>query len=115
MLMNLLGKLYLKSIAITGGTGVLFAPEATTEAATTNETAEEIKEKIFAPMNLLIDVICYGIAGIGLIVAIKALVDIIAAYPQHDSAAMIGAAKWLVAGLLLGAIGILVKVLRTSF
>lgn len=114
MLMNLLGKLYLKSIAITGSAGVLFAPEASTEA-TTNETAEEIKEKIFAPMNLLIDVICYGIAGIGLIVAIKALVDIIAAYPQHDSAAMIGAAKWLVAGLLLGAIGILVKVLRTSF
>ena len=114
MLMNLLGKLYLKSIAITGGAGVLFDPDATTEAAT-NETAEEIKEKVFAPMNLLIDIICYGMAGIGLLVAIKAFVDIIANYPQHDSAAMIGAAKWLVAGMLLGATGILVKVLRTNF
>ena len=92
---------------------MLFDPDATTEAA--NETAEEIKEKVFAPMNLLIDIICYGMAGIGLLVAIKALVDIIANYPQHDSAAMIGAAKWLVAGMLLGATGILVKVLRTNF
>lgn len=105
MLMNLLGKLYLYSFRFAVKAGVFFEP--TTES-TTDATVKDITDKIYTPMNILIKVICYGMAGVGAIVCIKAVVDFITAYPQHDSAAMIGAAKWLVAGLILASIGVIV-------
>ena len=115
MLMNLLGKLYLKSIVVTNGVGVLYGPDDVTTQSALDEAADELNKKIYAPLDLLIKVLCYGIAGVGAIIVIKSFVDFIAAYPQHDSTAMMGALKWFVAGVILGSIGILVPFLRSNF
>ena len=107
MLMNLLGKMYLKAVT----SGIML--DVTTQS--TDAIEKDIEKKIFTPLDILIKVICYGMAGVGVIICIKAVVDFITAYPQHDSAAMVGAAKWLVAGLLLAAIGVLIPIFRTDF
>lgn len=115
MLMNLLGKLYLKSIVVANGVGVLYGPDDATTQSSLDEAADELNKKIYAPLDLLIKVLCYGIAGIGAIIAIKSIVDLIAGYPQHDSSAMIGALKWLIAGVILGSIGLLIPFFRSNF
>ena len=114
MLMNLLGKLYLKMFAFAGG-GVFLGPsseEIPSSEETTSQTVKELEEKIYTPLDTLIEVLTYGMQAVGVIVCIKAIVDLIAAYPQHDSTAMIGAVKWLVSGIILGSIGVLIQLFR---
>ncbi len=107
MLMNLLGKLYLKMFAFAGG-GVFLEPSS----EETSQTVKELEEKIYTPMDTLIQVLTYGMEAVGVIICIKAIVDLVAAYPQHDSTAMIGAVKWLVSGIILGSIGLLIQLFR---
>ncbi len=110
MLMNLLGKLYLKMFAFAGG-GVLLGPSSE-ETSETSQTVKELEDKIYTPMDTLIQVLTYGMEAVGVIICIKAIVDFVAAYPQHDSTAMIGAVKWLVSGIILGSIGLLIQLFR---
>ena len=74
---------------------------AKTVYAATTETAETIAAEVTKPFITLADIIIFIIRGVGLLVLIKGVIDIIPAIQDRDSTSIIHAGKTIAIGILL--------------
>lgn len=74
---------------------------ARTVYAATTETPETIAEEVTKPIISLADVLIGIIRGVGVIVLVKGVIDIIPAIQDRDSTSIIHAGKTIAIGILL--------------